>query len=91
MSKKRKLQVEIHLKQMDEIGYTIKTAGTPKDLGDAIMSLQAWFIAEYIDPKQRVEYLIHIMESLNRKTQKNTIKSFEIDMESLLKQMGGKK
>ena len=88
--KEEKLQAEIHLKQIDGTGFSLKTSGTAKDLGEAIISLQAWFISEYIDPKQRAEYLIYIIEALNRKAKENTIKSIEIDIENLLKQMGGK-
>lgn len=91
MARKSKTpKAEIHLKQVDDIGFSLKTSGTAKDLGEAIMSLQAWFISEYIDPKQHAEYLVYIIESLNRKTKKDTIKSFEIDIKNLLKQMGGK-
>lgn len=92
MSKKeKKLQAEIHLKQVNDLGFSLKTSGTPKDIGEAIMSLQAWFITEYIEPKLQSDYLIYIIESLNRKIKKDTIKSLEVNLEELLNQLGGKK
>lgn len=87
---KKEIKAEIHLKQVDDVGFSLKTSGTAKDIGEAILSLQAWFITEHIDQKQHSDYLIYILESLNRKTKKDTIKSIEFDLKELLKQLGGK-
>jgi hypothetical protein len=71
--KEKKVKAEIHLKQVDDVGFSLKTSGTTKDIGEAILSLQAWFITEHIDPKQHSDYLLYVLESLNRKNKKEAI------------------
>lgn len=89
--KKEKEVTEIHLKQHDGLGFSLRTIGTPQTIGDAIMSLYAWYITEHIRPEKQHEYLLHTLESLTRKIEKDTIKTIEVDLEGLLEQLGGKK
>ena len=88
--KNRKNYAEIYLKQANDIGFSIKTSGSVEQIGNAILTLHAWFISEYIDKEKVADYLLYCMNSLKRKSNKETIQCVEVDLDELMKQMGGK-
>lgn len=97
MSKKEKL-IKIHLEQKSDIGYTLETAGSVEDLGEAILSLQAWFISEFIEPEKHSEFLIYMLESIKRKLKTDSIRSidttsreeFDKIIDEVMERLGGK-
>ena len=52
---KHSKDTEIHLTQYHNQGYALETSGAPEDLGEAVLSLLAWFIKEFIIPKCNTE------------------------------------
>lgn len=89
--KQNKNKVEIHLQQRDEIGFLLKTQGTPEDLNNAIISLLAWYATEYIKPESYTKYLMYVLNDLKRKLDTRSIYAMSFDITDLFEQMGGKK
>lgn len=92
---KHSKDVEIHLTQYKK-GYTLETTGTPEELGDAVLSLLAWFIKEFIIPEKQDAFILKTIESVKRKLDTDSIQSVEVEKENLeaniekiLKDLGG--
>ena len=84
MSKHSK-DTEIHLTQYKDQGYALETSGTPEDLGEAVLSLLAWFIKEFIIPEKQSDFILCTIDSIKRKLDTASIKSVEVHKDTLEK------
>lgn len=87
--KKENRRTEIHLVEHSDKCFALEASGNAQTLDNAIISLHAWFMQEYVHPDDLATYVTHVTSRLIQKARNNQKEVISVDLKELLKQMKG--
>jgi hypothetical protein len=87
--KKENKRTEIHLVEHSDTCFELEASGNAQSLDNAIISLHAWFMQEYVHPDDLATYITHVTGRLIQKAKNNPKEMIGVDLKDLLKQMKG--